>query len=504
MSTHLRSLLLVVFFLFSTSLAAAEADWRQKVDPWVFARAGEAAQVEFLVVLTEQADLSAVPQHRGKEAKGAYVVEKLRQVQERTQPAIWHQLEARHLPYRSFYIANMIWVRGTLADAEALARRSDVSRLTANPSVPMERPFLELSREPHACPVAISPGVVHTLAPDLWSQGADGTGAVVAGADTGYAWEHPALKNAYRGFDGTSADHAYNWHDAVHSGGGVCGANSAVPCDDNNHGTHTLGTMLGNNGSQITGMAPGARWMACRNMDRGNGTPATYAECYEFFLAPTDTQNQNADPAMAPDVINNSWGCPPSEGCTDPNALKTVIENVRAAGIVVVSSAGNSGSGCSSIDTPSAIYDAVFTVGATDNSDNIAGFSSRGPVTVDGSTRAKPDISAPGVSVCSTVPAGYSEGFSGTSMASPHVAGLVALLISAQPCLRGEVEAIENYIKQTAVPRTSGQSCTIPGTEVPNNTYGWGAIRAVLPGPEVCPALFTDGFESGDLSAWSL
>ena len=128
----------------------------------------------------------------------------------------------------------------------------------------------------------------------------------------------------------------------------------------------------------------------------------------------------------------------------------------------------------------------------------------RSAVTVDGSNRLKPDISAPGVNTCSTVPGGgYSEFFSGTSMASPHVAGLVALLIDAQPCLRGEVDLLESYIRQTAVPRTSTQTCGgISGSLVPNNTYGWGAIRAVLPGPEICPALFTDGFESGDLSAW--
>jgi subtilisin family serine protease len=122
---------------------------------------------------------------------------------------------------------------------------------------------------------------------------------------------------------------------------------------------------------------------------------------------------------MAPDVINNSWGCPPSEGCTNPNALLTAVQNLTAAGIVTAHSAGNSGSGCSTVNTPAGIYAESFTVGATNSSDTIAGFSSRGPVTVDGSNRRKPDISAPGVDIRSSVPIGdYGDGWSGTSMAA--------------------------------------------------------------------------------------
>ena len=491
-------------FFAAAALAAPASDWQQKVDPWVLQESRSAGETEFLVVLAEQAEVAAARRLHGKEAKGNFVFAKLREVADRTQPPLVAALTERGLPFRRFWVANMVWVRGRAADVEALARRADVARVAANPAVPLEQPLVLPSREPHACPVAISPGVVHTGAPALWSQGVDGSGGVVAGADTGYNWAHPALKNAYGGWNGSCASHAYNWHDAVHSGGGGCGANSPFPCDDNDHGTHTLGTMVGNNGSQIQGMAPGARWIGCRNMDQGNGTPASYTECYQFFLAPTDAANQNPDPSKAPDVINNSWGCSVGEGCSDPNTLRTVVENVRAAGILVVSSAGNSGSACGSIATPSAIYDAAFTVGATDNNDLIAGFSSRGAVSVDGSNRQKPDISAPGVSVCSTVPGGYSEFFSGTSMAGPHVAGLAALLISARPCLRGEVDLLESYIEATALARTTTQNCTIAGSQVPNNTYGWGAIRAVLPGPEICPALFFDGFESGDTSGWSL
>ncbi len=230
----------------------------------------------------------------------------------------------------------------------------------------------------------------------------------------------------------------------------------------------------------------------------------TYSECFQFFIAPTDLNDENPLPELAPDVVNDSWSCPPSplEDCDDPNVMLTVVENVRAAGIVVSHSAANSGPGCSSIDTPAAIYEASFTVGAVEQQRRHRQLLIRGPVTVDGSNRLKPDISAPGVSIRSSVPPGGYSSFSGTSMSAPHVSGLVALLISAQPCLAGDPDAIEQHIIDTAVPRTTGQECGgIPGDQVPNNTYGYGAIRAVQPG--TCGAIFTDGFESGDTSAWS-
>ena len=105
------------------------------------------------------------------------------------------------------------------------------------------------------------------------------------------------------------------------------------------------------------------------------------------------------------------------------------------------------------------MYDASFTVGATDSADNIASFSARGPITVDGSNRIKPDISAPGVNVRSCCPWQGVLLSQGTSMATPHVAGLVGLLISANPALRGQVDEIETLIEQTAVPRTTTQTC---------------------------------------------
>ncbi|HSM14430.1 MAG TPA: S8 family serine peptidase, partial [Thermoanaerobaculia bacterium] len=232
----------------------------------------------------------------------------------------------------------------------------------------------------------------------------------------------------------------------------------------------------------------------------------TYSECFQWFIAPTTVAGTNPDPAMAPDVINNSWSCPPSEGCTTPDILLTVVENTRAAGILVAVSAGNSGSlGCESINTPAAIYDASFTVGATGfQTDAMAGYSSRGPVTVDGSNRMKPDVSAPGSSVRSSVPGGGYSSSSGTSMAGPHVAGLVALLLSAKPALAGDVDAIEQVIRDSAFQPSFGGACGVGPGVFPNNTYGAGRIDALAAVQLALAGMpFADGFESGDTGAWS-
>jgi subtilisin family serine protease len=466
-----------------TARAGVPENWQDKVDSRLLQ--STPATNEFLVILSEQADLSGAAALKTKDAKGRYVFEHLTEVARRTQLPILKTIRERGLEHRPFWIANMIWVRGDLPAIQSLAQREDTARIVANSAnrVPDLLPTSASVNEANLVEWNISQ--VH--APDVWALGYTGQGVVVAGQDTGYQWNHPALINHYRGWDGTNANHNYNWHDAIHglnshnTGDNPCGYNLTAPCDDNSHGTHTMGTMVGNDGAgnQI-GMAPGAKWIGCRNMERGWGTSATYLECFQWFLAPTDLNDQNPDPSKAPDVINNSWYSDASEGTTNLFVFQTAVENLRAAGVVVVVSAGNEGSGCSTITSP-AIYDASFSVGATDSGDNIASFSSRGPVTMDGSNRLKPNISAPGVNIRSSVPvSSYASGWSGTSMAGPHVVGLVALLLSAHPELRGQVDTIEHIIESSAVPRTDSQSCgDIPGTDVPNNTYGWGRVDAL-------------------------
>jgi subtilisin family serine protease len=215
-------------------------------------------------------------------------------------------------------------------------------------------------------------------------------------------------------------------------------------------------------------------------MERGWGSPATYIECFEWFLAPTDLAGENPDPAQAPHVINNSWGCPAVEGCNPDNfaLMELAVNALRAAGMVVVVSAGNSGgSGCGSIDDPAAIFEGSFTIGATRNNDTIANFSSRGAITIDSSFRLKPNVSAPGVGVRSAVRNGGFASFSGTSMAGPHVAGAVALMISAAPHLAGQVDTIEAILQETALPMMTLQDCApYMGMTIPNTAYGYGRI----------------------------
>jgi subtilisin family serine protease len=166
--------------------------------------------------------------------------------------------------------------------------------------------------------------------------------------------------------------------------------------------------------------------------------------------------------------------------CTG-NSLLTAVENVRAAGIVVVVAAGNHGSACSTVSEEPTFFDAATSVGATTNlPETVASFSSRGPVTADGSGRLKPDISAPGDNVWSSIPGGGYGLSSGTSMATPHVAGAAALLMSAYPELIGDVDTIERQLLLNAYRLTTGQACGgVPGSQFPNNTVGWGRLDAL-------------------------
>jgi subtilisin family serine protease len=474
-------LVLAVFLLAIIALQPAQAavPWQTKVDPWVLKQA-QKGEVEFLVFLSAQADLSAAASLPSKTAKGEYVYRQLTLTAQRTQPPILQKLQQSGMKVQPFWIANMILVRGDLTTVQMLARREDVSHLYSNPSVRLDTPEVESSLAFPASANGVEWNLLKVNADKVWQLGFRGAGVVIAGQDTGYEWTHPALKNAYRGWDGSSASHDYNWHDAIHAANLYCPADSPQPCDDNNHGTHTMGTMVGKDGTNQIGMAPEAKWIGCRNMNSNYGTPASYTECFQFFLAPTRLDGSDPRPDLAPDVINNSWSCPDSEGCTDPLVLETVVNNVRAAGILTVQSAGNSGPNCATINSPAAIYAASFTVGATDSTDTIVSFSSRGPVTVDGSNRPKPDISAPGSGIRSSIRGGTYGTLSGTSMAAPHVVGLAALLISANPGLRGNPDEIQAVIEQTALPRTTSQTCgSVPGTSIPNNTYGWGRIDAL-------------------------
>jgi subtilisin family serine protease len=418
------------------------------------------------------------------------------------QHALGAWLDARHVAHRDFWIANVIQARVPAALLEQLALRTDVVRIEANPSVALALPPQPSVAPAGAQAVAASGvawGVSQIEAPLVWAAGFTGQGVVIGGEDTGYQWTHPALQPHYRGWDGQAASHDYNWHDAIHdASGNPCGNDSPEPCDDDSHGTHTAGTFAGDDGAgNVIGVAPGAKWIGCRNMDRGDGTPARYIECMQWMLAPTDLAGADPDPDLGADVVSNSWSCPPSEGCA-ADALQAAVANLVAGGIFYVAAAQNSGPDCMTILDPPATYDESFAVGATDGGDALAIFSSRGPVS--GSDLIRPDLSAPGVSVYSSVPTGGYGYKSGTSMAAPHVAGAAALLMAAFPALKGHPAKVASVLRATAVTagvsNTAGvnQACgTTPITQWPNNMVGYGRLDVWNAFHEI---VFIDGFDS--------
>jgi len=469
-----------------------------EISPSLTLHADSAGRVEALIVLPDQAAPALAPLATDADylVRRRALVDALRTRAASQQADLLAWLQARGIEHRAYWISNLVWARLSSADLAELATRSDIARVEANPHLQQALPAEEdeaAVTQPTAIN-AIEYGVNKINAPAVWALGYTGQGVVIAGEDTGYRWDHAALKSHYRGWNGTSADHNYNWHDSIHdSSGNTCGNDAPAPCDDHGHGTHTAGTFAGDDGgtNQI-GVAPGAKWIGCRNMNAGDGTPARYIECMQWMLAPTDLAGQNPDPDKAPDVISNSWGCIPSEGCTTGNEIKTAVDNLVAGGIFFAAAAANDGPGCGTITDPPAIYDSAFVVGATNSADQMAGFSSRGPVS--GITHIRPDASAPGVNTRSSVKTSTTSygTMSGTSMATPHVAGAAALLMSVNPALKGHPDQVGDLLRNTAV--TAG--VTDPGNSGcggltmanhPNYQVGWGRIDALAAAQAAMP-----------------
>ncbi len=461
-------------------LAAAQP---AKIAPELWTATAAGRPVSFLVVLAEQADLSAAERLADPAGRRQWVYDTLRQTALRSQKPLRATLDRQGIPYTTHYLVNMLAAEGDRALLLALARRGDVASLAPNPMVAGVPPLtgLDLQQRTPGSPAGVEWGVSFVHAPEVWATyDLRGEGVVVGVQDTGVAWDHPALRASYRGWDGSAVDHAFNWHSAV--GATPQCPDPSIPCDPYGHGTHVTGTISGDDGAgnQI-GVAPGAAWIGCRNMDdQGRGTPSSYTECFEFFLAPWPPGGDpqiDGDPSLAAHIVNNSWNCPPSEGCGH-FTLQQVVEAVRAAGVLVVASAGNNGSACGSALYPIGTYDASYSVGSVDAAGVIAPSSSRGPVTFNGSGISKPDISAPGVAVRSAFPPDRYVNLSGTSMAAPHVAGIYALLWSAYPSLIGQIDASEALLNASAT-RVVDLTCGPAGSPDYNHTYGWGYADAL-------------------------
>jgi subtilisin family serine protease len=399
---------------------------------------------KLFVMLKQQADLGGIPAGQpglaGRDARAREVYRRLVATAETSQAALRRDLDRLHLLYTPYYLVNAIEVDGGPAVRVWLSRHYAVARVLLSqrlrplPGAPFAPGEDAVSPDGPAAPTVPQWNLTMIGADRVWSQlGVDGSGIVVGASDSGVDGRHPALAGGFRGGDDS-------WYDPWNG--------TRVPTDHGGHGTHTLATAVGRNG---VGVARGARWVGCVNLDRNLGNPAHYLDCLQFMLAPFTTGGNpftDGRPERAPQVLTNSWGCPPVEGC-DRDALRPATAALAAAGIFVVAAAGNTGPYCGSVEDPPAPYADVMTVGAVDRQGRVTRFSSRGPA--PGGV-VKPDVVAPGAGVLSAMPGGGYATLDGTSMATPHVAGVVALMWSANQALVGNLDRTRSILRDTAVP----------------------------------------------------
>ncbi|MEV4515040.1 S8 family serine peptidase [Dactylosporangium sp. NPDC049525] len=407
------------------------------------------------VIMKEQADLSGLRNVPGRTARISQTYERLVGTAERSQASLRSALRAKHLDFTPFYLVNGIEVDAGPLARQWLEDRSDVDRVLLNPHL---RP-LPVDPSPEfdasaAAPTAPPWNLTLIKADQVWSHFTTGRGIVVGSSDSGVDGTHPALRATFRGSDDS-------WLDPF--------GHSPVPVDHNGHGTHTLATAVGAN----VGVAPGAQWVACANLPRNLGSMANYVSCMQFMLAPYPSgadPMHAGHPERAPQILTNSWGCPSIEGC-DTRSLQQAVDVFAAAGIFFVAAAGNTGPGCATITDPPANYPATFTVGAVTRTSKVASFSSRGPAP---GNLPKPDLMAPGAAIVSALPGGGYGALSGTSMATPHVAGVVALMWAANPALIGQIDQTRQLLLRTAQPVDASTSpCG------PEDTAGAGLVDAL-------------------------
>ncbi len=400
------------------------------------------------VVLREQADLTGLPAGPGKagrDARAGEVYRRLVDTAERSQAELRRELRRLRLGHTPYYLVNAVEVDGGPAVRAWLTSRPEVARVLVSQRLrPLPAPPGTASGNAPA-PTRPPWNITMIGADRVWSGlGVTGAGVTVGSSDSGVDGRHPTLAAGFRGDDDS-------WFDPWNG--------TRTPTDRSGHGTHTTGSAVGRGG---IGVAPGAQWVGCVNLDRNLGNPAAYLDCLQFMLAPFPAGGDpftQGRPARAPEILTNSWGCPPIEGC-DPQALRPATDALEAAGILVVAAAGNTGPFCGSVQDPPAPYPDVLTIGAVDERRRVTAFSSRGPAPTG---VAKPDLMAPGADVLSAMPGGGYAALDGTSMATPQVAGVVALMWSANPELVGDLGRTRRILRETATPveadRPSGDDC---------------------------------------------
>ncbi|GIG58603.1 peptidase S8 [Longispora fulva] len=396
------------------------------------------------VILKSQANLDGV--------HGTAVQAALRGHAEASQRGLLAALRDLSLGYRAYYLVNAVEVDASDPVTRAwLSARDDVDRVLTSPHLRPLPEGPEVAKGTLPAPTEPEWNLNLIGAPTAWETGARGQGIVIGTSDSGVGMV-PAVADGYRG----GSD---SWYDPWNG--------SKTPQDHGGHGTHTLGSALGRGG---IGVAPEAKWIGCVNLDRNMANPAYYLDCLQFMLAP------GGDPTRAPNILTNSWGCPPEEGC-DHDTLAQALKGLKAAGIFFVAAAGNSGPACGTADDVPALYPESLTVGAVNKDREVTSFSSRGPA----GGRVKPDVVAPGEGVVSAMPGGGYAALDGTSMATPHVAGVVALMWSANPALIGDVDRTRQILRATASPVTKVDKASEPidacGGD-PENVRGAGLVDA--------------------------
>ncbi len=429
-------------------------------------------------------------------ARGRFVADTLRDTANESQAGVKAYLKDRNALYKSFWVGNMIVVEASdLATLNGLEDFPEIDRIARRPRIVLHEPVKKRAAALQTSNVQTN--ISHVKADQVWTTlGIKGSGVTVANIDTGVRYTHQALVNQYRGNSGGAYNHNYNWWDPY-------GDHPTEPGDDHGHGSHTMGIMVGSDGgSNQTGMAPEARWIACRGFQASSGSDVALLECAQWVIAPWDLSKSSPDPDLRPQVVNNSWG-----DCsqTYDDWFQAAVDAWHAAGIYPVFSNGNAGNcarlpppGCNTVGNP-ARYGNVTGVGATGNSDGqYAAFSTWGAtdnldmVNPGGYPYLKPQVVAPGDSITSAYNAG-DDGYvsmSGTSMAAPHVGGLVGLMLSACPGLSEKYGVVETIIQKTAVRIPYASNCGGEGPDnVPNNATGWGeidALGAVRSAADIC------------------
>ena len=354
----------------------------------------------------------------------------------------------------TFWISNAVHLALDSSTAEALRREPWVGQLMPASALPMgytenleTSTCAELIEPYHTEAVnGREPGLTTIQAPQLWARGYTGKGRRALLMDTGVWPQHPALRGKFLGYR-LGLDQAWLAYD------------EALPADKSgNHGTHVVGTIMGLDTvtKDTIGAAFGAYYLATDPIVTNLALVRSWTQLMQAFQWALNPDGDTSTTNDIPDVINNSWGRANAgfdSVCQAPVVAQALLA-VEAAGIANVFSAGNNGPGPYTIGVPAqVVYDTlnVFSVGALEPTNALAGFSSNGPSRcgTDSLGIIKPEVSAPGVNIRSADgPTGYGQK-SGTSMASPHVSGAVLLLKEAFPQLSGR--QILNALYQTAM-----------------------------------------------------